>query len=213
MNSKGWKLGLLVFSALAISACGQKKKNKPASPYTGIWMERSALRNFKAAGVQGSCLAVERSRQSGLAVKPFVIQSNGEVFTFSPDTLTRESFLGAINSASVFAATDGSNRRQMSSGFYSGDMEATALLPNSRLILEGGYLITSNYGQPRIFVPVSDGQARAIWRASALCADSQAQFVPPPVPMQPGQFLGPDQSQGYPQQHGRQQRPLNQDDK
>jgi hypothetical protein len=208
MNSRGWKISLLVVSALALSACGNKKKHRPNSPYQGIWMEQRSIQAFAdARGAGWDC-----GRILGIR-KAFIVQPNGEVFTYIPDSRlsaaeAREYYLGAINEASIFAPIDG--QRLAAGSYYSGDMDSVGLRPNSRLMLDQGVLISqSHYGHPTVFVPVSPEQARRVWVAGVRCQSNA-------VPVQPG-MVAPGQQfidQGFHPQGPRQdQRPLRQDDK
>jgi hypothetical protein len=165
MSSRGWKISLLVVSALALSACGQKKKHRPTSPYQGIWMEQNSIRQYSHAKMAGGCIAIG-------AKKAFVVQPTGEVFAYVPDSRrsaveARDLYLGQINAASIFASTEG--QRYASNGYYSGDMEAVGLQPNSRLVLEGGVLISQSQYGVQTFVPVSEDQARRLWAFAIRC--------------------------------------------
>lgn len=217
MSSRGWKVSLLVFSALAISACGNKKKQRPTSPYQGIWMEQSAIRAYSHAKLSGDCRAV------GFR-KAFTVLPNGEVYAYVPDsrmsaTEAKDLYLGAINGASIFASTEG--QRYAANGFYSGDMEAVGLQPNSRLVLEGGVLIAQSRYGVQTFVPVSEEQARRMWafaircQASGVGAGAVAVPLAQPgvVPMGPPPYVDQGYAPQYPNQgHQGQPRPR-QDDK
>jgi hypothetical protein len=209
MNSRGWKISLLVVSALALSACG-KKKHRPNSPYQGIWMEQRSLKALAdARGAGWDCRAIMGVR------KAFIVQPNGEVFTYIPDSRlseaeAREYYLGAINEASIFAPING--QRLAAGGYYSGDMDSVGLQPNSRFILDQGVFISqSRFGGSAVFVPVSPEQARRVWVAAVRCQSGGA------VPVQPGMMVAPAPGQqfidqGYQPQH-QGQHPLRQDDK
>jgi hypothetical protein len=208
MNSRGWKISLLVVSALALSACGNKKKHRPESPYQGIWMEQRSIKALAdARGAGWDCRAIMGVR------KAFIVQPNGEVFTYIPDSRlsaaeAREYYLGAINEASIFAPIDG--QRLAANSYYSGDMDSVGLRPNSRLILDQGVLISqSHYGAPTVFVPISPEQARRVWVAAVRCQSN--------APVHPGAMMAPGQQfidQGFqPQGPHRDQPPLRQDDK
>lgn len=202
MSSRGWKISLLVVSALAISACGHKKKQRPTSPYQGIWMEQSAIRQYSHAKMSGSCVGI------GIR-KAFIVQPTGEVFAYVPDsrmsaTEARDLYLGQINEGSIFASTEG--QRFAANGYYSGDMETVGLQPNSRLVLEGGILISQSRYGVQTFVPVSEDQARRMWAFAIRCQASGA--VVGAVPVQPGLIAPPPPAyvdQGYAQQYPGQQ--------
>lgn len=189
MKSRGWKISLLVLSALAISACGQKKKNKPASNFTGIWIERDSARgaSHRVAGPNGCSTTIYRS---------FVVQANGEVFSYVPDARmtsadSRDQFLGIVNGNNVFAPMDSS--RHVSSGYSAyGEMEATALKPNSQWVRDGQYLFSNSYGEQRVFVQVSDEVARRIWTQAAFCSDAKRRHHGPQV----GVYMVPQVQQG-----------------
>jgi hypothetical protein len=213
MNSRGWKISLLVVSALALSACGNKKKHRPNSPYQGIWMEQRSIDGLARSRGAWDCGAILSAR------KAFIVQPTGEVFTYVPDARlsaaeAREYYLGAVNEASIFAPIDG--QRLAGGGYYSGDMNSVGLQPNSRFILDQGVLIAqSHYGHPTVFVQVSPEQARRVWVAGVRCQSSAIPVQPGMMP--PGPGPGPGQQfidQGFQQQQQQPgQRPLRQDDK
>jgi hypothetical protein len=212
MNSRGWKISLLVVSALALSACGNKKKHRPDSPYQGIWMEQSSVDNFVQARRTGDCRGILATR------KAFIVQPNGEVFTYIPDARlnaaeAREYYLGAINEGAIFAPMDG--QRLAGGNYYSGDMNSVGLQANSRFILDQGVLIVqSRFGGSAVFVPVSPEQARRVWAAAVRCQSRGGVAVQPGMMMPPGPGPGQFIDQGFQHQHPQQdQRPLNQDDK
>jgi|GEM_PF-6320078 len=121
MNSKGWKVSLFTLAAVvALSACGEKKKSKPVSPYTGIWIETQNIKEYStyrgqlmAGSSYDFCKKVyvnrARYRDESSRVKVWVVQANGEVFRYSSEAAGtpgyRESnYVGTVTPAGLFVA-------------------------------------------------------------------------------------------------------------
>ena len=122
MNSKGWKVSLFVLTAVVgLTACGEKKKARAATPYAGIWVDQDNIREYSAnrsrlnAGeYRGFCKAVyENSMRYGdsqYRVRAIVVQPNGDVLRYSASESVTDlgfrdaNFLGTVTMTGQFTA-------------------------------------------------------------------------------------------------------------
>ncbi len=143
MNSKGWKVSLFAMAAvIGLSACGERKKAKPVSPFAGIWINQQNVSEYQRHGGQPKmfCDIVYKNRSryadSQYRVKALAIQPNGEVLRYSasegvPDPASRQSnYLGIVNSAGQFTGgIIGPDGRVAANvyGYSAGDMPARSV--------------------------------------------------------------------------------------
>lgn len=124
MNSKDWKLGLLVImSATLLTACQRDKKKPAATPFTGIWVVQDNLKDYAAhsSELRGTPMVrdnfcnrvyrhAERYGDRDLNLRALLIQPNGEVFLYragvavNSPTFRAENFIGTVTADGNFVA-------------------------------------------------------------------------------------------------------------
>ena len=117
MNSKNWKLSLFALAAVTLfsAACSHKKKSKPGSPYTGIWILQDNLEDYRNRQDSGEfCSRVgqnfNRYSDRQYNIRALQIEPNGDVFNYVPgQPVTAPGFrernlIGQISGVGLFTA-------------------------------------------------------------------------------------------------------------
>lgn len=226
MYSKDWKISLFALVAVvALSACGDKKQSKPATPFAGIWINQENLKTYSryAGQLQSGentafCNEVSRNlprfAESDYRLIALLVQSNGEVFRYSPGEsasapgFRQRNIMGVVDAKGLFTpGMIGPDGRFTTSWNSSGYSTAYTPVSQANMVVRGNILTTYANGRLLVFerYPQNVAQDYAIqvdmclskWKEAAYSGATAQGYpyqVQPPYPQQPYQQAYPNQN-------------------